>query len=135
VLNAQMGKDGPPMNGRDLHIGDFEWGILPATAPLSISTLSIAGIAMAFARDGAGRVALSFIGEGGSSLGEWHEAINVCAAHRLPVVFCVENNQIALSTPAHAQSKARVFADKAAHRARLHAHVRPRPSRRHALPR
>jgi 2-oxoisovalerate dehydrogenase E1 component len=114
VLNAQMGKHGPPMNGKDLHIGDFEWGILPATAPLSISTLSIAGMAMAFARDGSGRVALSFIGEGGSSLGEWHEAINVCATHRLPVVFCVENNQIALSTPAHAQSKARVFADKAA---------------------
>ena len=72
VLNAQMAKSGPPMDGRDLHIGDWEWGILPATAPLSISTLSIAGVAMAFSREGHGRVALSFIGEGGSSLGEWH---------------------------------------------------------------
>ena len=114
VLNAQMGKDGAPMSGKDLHIGDFDWGILPATAPLSISTLSIAGMAMAFSRDGSGRVAVSFIGEGGSSLGEWHEAINVCAVHGLPAVFCVENNQIALSTPAAAQSAARVFADKAA---------------------
>ena len=86
VLNAQMAKSGPPMDGRDLHIGDWEWGILPATAPLSISTLSIAGIAMAFFREGQGRVALSFIGEGGSSLGEWHEAINLCAARRLPAV-------------------------------------------------
>jgi 2-oxoisovalerate dehydrogenase E1 component len=58
-------------------------------------------------------VALSFIGEGGSSLGEWHEAINVCAARRLPAVFCVENNQTALSTPVSEQSAARVFADKA----------------------
>jgi 2-oxoisovalerate dehydrogenase E1 component len=114
VLNAQMAKAGPPMDGRDLHIGDWEWGILPATAPLSISTLSIAGIAMAFAREGTGRVALSFIGEGGSSLGEWHEAINVCAARRLPAIFCIENNQTALSTPVAEQSAARVFADKAA---------------------
>jgi 2-oxoisovalerate dehydrogenase E1 component len=114
VLNAQMAKSGPPMDGRDLHIGDWEWGILPATAPLSISTLSIAGIAMAFSRQERERVALSFIGEGGSSLGEWHEAINLCAARRLPAVFCIENNQTALSTPVGEQSAARVFADKAA---------------------
>src|SRR3989304_2037384 len=42
VLNGQMAKAGPPMDGRDLHIGDFAWGILPATAPLSISTLTAA---------------------------------------------------------------------------------------------
>src|SRR5207253_436910 len=35
VLNAQMGKAGPPMNGKDLHVGDFEHGILPAMAPLA----------------------------------------------------------------------------------------------------
>ena len=63
---------------------------------------------------GIGRVALSFIGEGGSSLGEWHEAINLCAARRLPAVFCVQNNQTALSTPVRDQSAVRVFADKAA---------------------
>ncbi len=114
VLNAQMAKAGLPMDGRDLHIGDWEWGILPATAPLSISTLSIAGVAMAFAREAKGRVALSFIGEGGSSLGEWHEAINLCAARRLPAIFCIENNQTALSTAVSEQSAARVFADKAA---------------------
>ena len=57
---------------------------------------------------------MSFIGEGGSSLGEWHEAINLCAARRLPAIFCVENNQTALSTPVREQSAVRVFADKAA---------------------
>ena len=99
VLNAQMGKAGPPLDGKDLHIGDFDWGILPPAAPLAIATLTIAGMAMAFAREGSGRVAVSFIGDGGSSLGEWHEAINLCAARRLPAVFCVQNNQTALSTP------------------------------------
>jgi hypothetical protein len=71
VLSAQMAKAGPPMNGRDLHIGDFAHGILPAAAPLAISSLTVAGMGLAFAQARAERVAVSFIGEGGSSLGEW----------------------------------------------------------------
>jgi 2-oxoisovalerate dehydrogenase E1 component len=114
VLSAQMAKAGPPMDGKDLHIGDFAYGILPASAPLATGTLTLAGMALAFAREGSGRIAVSFIGEGGSSLGEWHEAINLCAARRLPAVFCLENNQTALSTPVQEQSAVRVFADKAA---------------------
>jgi len=130
ILSAQMGKAGPPMNGKDLHVGDFEYGVLPPAAPLSIATLTLSGIAMAMAMDvdlekeatsgripggrtSGSRVALSFIGEGGSSLGEWHEAVNLCAARRLPIVFCVQNNQTALSTPIRDQSAVRVFADKA----------------------
>jgi 2-oxoisovalerate dehydrogenase E1 component len=113
ILNAQMGKQGPPMQGKDLHTGDLGWGILPAAAPLAISTATIGGMTMAFARQRSGRVAVSFIGEGGSSLGEWHEAINLCAARRLPAVFCIENNQMALSTPVKEQSAVRTFADKA----------------------
>jgi 2-oxoisovalerate dehydrogenase E1 component len=114
ALNAQAGKAGPPMDGRDFHIGDMDWGVLPATAPLAISTATAAGVALAFGLRGEDRVVVSFIGEGGSSLGEWHEAINVCAARRLPALFCVENNQTALSTPVSEQSAVRVFADKAA---------------------
>lgn len=119
VLSAQMAKAGPPMQGRDLHIGDFSWGVLPAAAPLSISTLTVTGMALAFQMTSARakqtpRVGLSFIGEGGSSLGEWHEAINLAGARKLPVVFCLENNQTALSTPVADQTSARVFADKAA---------------------
>ena len=59
------------------------------------------------------RVAVSFIGDGGSSLGEWHEAINTCAVGKLPAIFCVQNNQTALSTPVAGNTAARVFADKA----------------------
>jgi len=114
ALSAQMGKAGPPMNGKDLHVGDFAHGIVPAVAPLGISALTMAGMALAFARQGLGQVAVSFIGEGATSLGEWHEAINLCAVRRLPSVFGVENNQTALSTPVSEQSAARVFADKAA---------------------
>jgi 2-oxoisovalerate dehydrogenase E1 component len=114
VLSAQMGKAGPPMFGKDLHTGDWAWGVLPAAAPLAIGSLTIAGLAMGFWRQQAKRVALAFIGEGGSSLGEWHEAINLCAARKLPAIFCVQNNQTALSTPVPENSAVRVFADKAA---------------------
>jgi 2-oxoisovalerate dehydrogenase E1 component len=71
-------------------------------------------MALAFQLRQERRVGLSFIGEGGSSLGEWHEAINHAGARKLRVVFCLENNQTALSTPVAEQSAARVFADKAA---------------------
>ncbi len=121
VLNAQMGKSGPPMNGKDLHVGDWSLGILPAMAPLGGPALTIAGIAMAFQLDSEARgprpedsrIAVSFIGEGATSLGEWHEAINACAARKLPAIFCVQNNQTALSTAVSEQSAVRVFADKA----------------------
>src|SRR6185436_2126682 len=97
-----------------LHVGDWTNGILPAMAPLGSPALTIAGIAMAFALDREPRVAVSFVGEGSTSLGEWHEAINACAARKLPAIFCVQNNQTALSTPVREQAAVRVFADKAA---------------------
>lgn len=114
VLAAQMGKAGSPMEGRDLHIGDWSRGVLPPAAPLSIATLNAAGVAFACGLRDTGQVAASFIGEGGTSLGEWHEAINLTAARKLPAIFCVQNNQTALATPVSDQSAVRVFADKAA---------------------
>jgi 2-oxoisovalerate dehydrogenase E1 component len=112
VLSAQMGKAGPPMNGKDLHVGDWEHGVFPAMAPLGSPALAMAGVAMAFKLRNEPRVAVSFVGEGTTSLGEWHEAINACAARKLPAVFCVQNNQTALSTPVRDNSAVRVFADK-----------------------
>ncbi|HYR28522.1 MAG TPA: thiamine pyrophosphate-dependent enzyme, partial [Thermoanaerobaculia bacterium] len=106
-------KAGAPMDGKDLHVGDWAHGILPAMAPLGSPALTIAGIATAFQLRKDDRVAVSFIGEGATSLGEWHEAINACAARRLPAIFCVQNNQTALSTPVRDNSAVRVFADKA----------------------
>jgi 2-oxoisovalerate dehydrogenase E1 component len=114
ILNGQMGKSGPPMDGKDLHVGDFGYGVVPAAAPLAISTMTLAGVAMAFSLRNEDRVAVSYVGEGATSMGEWHEAINLCAARKLPAIFCVENNQTALSTPLSDQSAVRVFAEKAA---------------------
>jgi 2-oxoisovalerate dehydrogenase E1 component len=114
VLTAQAGKTGGPMDGRDLHIGDLDKGVLPATAPLAISTQTLVGIAYSFKLDGTDRAAVSFIGEGGSSLGEWHEAVNFAAAKRLAMIFFIENNRWALGTHASEQAAVRRFSAKAA---------------------
>ena len=114
ILLVQYGKAGTPMDGRDLHHGDLLDGILPPTAPLAIGTQTLIGLAYAFKLRREDRVCVSFIGEGGSSLGEWHEAINFAAVQRLNMVFVVENNQWALGTHVSEQSRARRFANKAA---------------------
>lgn len=113
ALNAQAGHNGKPCDGRDLHVGDLSFGMLTPGAPLAMASCSLLGMAMAFKRRQEQRIAISFIGEGGSSLGEWHEAINFAAVLELPMIFCIENNQTALSTPVQQQSRAKRFADKA----------------------
>ena len=85
VLSAQMGKAGPPMDGKDLHIGDLSLGH-PAGGGAAEHPDSHRGRhGDGVSRCGARTAWPSrFIGEGGCSLGEWHEAINLCAARRLP---------------------------------------------------
>ncbi len=114
AILVQYGKAGTPMDGRDLHVGDLDWGVLPPAAPLGIATQTIVGIAHALRQRGEERVCLACIGEGGSSLGEWHESVNFAAAQKLPAVFVVQNNQWALGTHVSEQSATRRFALRAA---------------------
>ena len=114
ALRVQAGKAGTPMGGRDLHVGDYDRGVLPPTAPLAVATQTLIGVAYGFALKGEDRVAVAFIGEGGASLGEWHEAINFAAVRKLAMVFLLENNQWALGTHVSEQSAARRFAPRAA---------------------
>jgi 2-oxoisovalerate dehydrogenase E1 component len=113
AINAQMGRAGLPFDGRDLHVGDLSCGVLPPAAPLAIATATVTGMALAMKHKKEQRIGVSFIGEGGTSLGEWHESINFAAVQKLPMIFCVENNQTALSTPVSYQSAAKQFSDKA----------------------
>ncbi|MEE8367180.1 MAG: thiamine pyrophosphate-dependent enzyme, partial [Thermoanaerobaculia bacterium] len=111
---VQYGKAGTPVGGRDLHVGDLESGVLPPAAPLAIATQTLLGIAQAMKVGGKGRVCVSFIGDGGSSLGEWHEAVNFAAVRDLPLVFIVENNLWALGTHVSEQTRAKRFSARAA---------------------
>ncbi len=111
---VQYGKKGTPVDGRDIHTGDFARGVLPPAAPLAIATQTLIGMAYAFKAREEDRVCVSFIGDGGSSLGEWHEAINLAGVQKLAMIFIVENNQWALGTHVSEQTAAKRFALRAA---------------------
>ena len=72
------------------------------------------GAAMSFQMRGQPHAALTFIGDGGSSTGAWHETINMAAVYRAPLVVVIENNQYAYSTPVYEQMVIRDIADRAA---------------------
>src|SRR6185295_12732716 len=101
-------------DGRDLHVGALWKGVLPPTAPLIIGTQTLVGLAYAAKLRKEDRVFVSLLGEGGSSLGEWHEAINFAAVQRLSMVFVIENNHWALGTHWTEQTAAPRFALKGA---------------------
>ena len=114
VVLSQVGKKGTTFDGRDLHVGALGKGVLPPTAPLSIGTQTLVGLAYAAKLRKEDRVFVSLLGEGGSSLGEWHEAINFASVQRLNMVFVIENNRWALGTRSTEQSAVSRFALKAA---------------------
>ena len=113
-LRIQFGKRGSSVDGRDLHTGDLDRGVVHSAAPLAVASQTLLGIAFALKQRQSDQICVSFIGEGGSSLGEWHEAVNFAAVQRLNMIFVVENNHWALGTHVHEQSAVRRFAAKAA---------------------
>ncbi|HLX07417.1 MAG TPA: thiamine pyrophosphate-dependent enzyme, partial [Thermoanaerobaculia bacterium] len=71
-----------------------------------------AGCAFAFRQRRSDRVAINFIGEGGTSTGDFHEGLNMAAVWKLPLVLVIENNHYAFSTPADQQYAARRLSDR-----------------------
>jgi TPP-dependent pyruvate/acetoin dehydrogenase alpha subunit len=88
--------------GRDgnSHIGDWAGNrTFTVISHLPIAYPVACGAALAYKRSGDRRVAMAICGDGATSNGRWHEALNWSAIHRLPVVWIVNNNQFAYSTP------------------------------------
>ncbi len=71
-----------------------------------------AGCAFAFRQSGSDRVAINFIGEGGTSTGDFHEGLNMAAVWNLPLILVIENNRYAFSTPARLQYAAEKLSDR-----------------------
>ena len=86
----------------------------PITVPIASQTLHAAGVATAIKiRNQKGRAVLTEIGDGGTSEGEFYEAMNVAGVWNLGLVFVVNNNQWAISMPRELQTAAETFAQKA----------------------
>lgn len=97
---------------RSFHFGTNEHRIVGMISHLG-PQLSVAdGIALAYQLKGEKNVALAFCGEGGTSEGEFHEALNVAAVWQLPVIFLIENNGYGLSTPVSEQFVCKNLTDK-----------------------
>ena len=84
--------------GGSLHVGDMSVGALPAIAIVGASSPIAAGMAFAFKRQKTEQIALNFFGEGTANKGDWHEALNLAAIWKLPVIFLCENNLYGVST-------------------------------------
>jgi 2-oxoisovalerate dehydrogenase E1 component alpha subunit len=85
----------------------------PISVPIASQCQHAAGIAFAFKHREEARVALTCIGDGGTSEGDFYEAMNVAGAWKLPVVFVVNNNRWAISVPLEQQTAAKTLAQKA----------------------
>ncbi len=110
--------EGKPLGftkGRDrsFHFGTQEFHIIGMISHLGPQLAVANGIALADVLSKRKKVTLAFTGEGATSEGDFHEALNVAAVWNLPVIFLVENNGYALSTPIREQFKCKAIVDKA----------------------
>lgn len=109
--------EGKPMGftkGRDrsFHFGSMEHHIVGMISHLGPQLSLADGIGLAHRLKGEPKVAVAFSGEGGTSEGEFHEALNVAAVWQLPVIFVIENNGYGLSTTTQEQYRCNTLADK-----------------------
>src|SRR4029079_1483138 len=114
ILGQYMGRAGGVTGGRDgnVHFGDWQLGCVGMVSMLPDMMLVATSIGMAFKLRHEQRCALTWFGDGSTSRGDFHEAMNWAGVQKLPVIFVLENNQFAYSTPLEAQ-----FAVDPVHRA------------------
>jgi 2-oxoisovalerate dehydrogenase E1 component alpha subunit len=111
-----FGKQGEPTSGgRQMpsHWGSRRLNVLSTSSPVATQVPHAAGIALGMKLRGDDRVALTCIGEGSTSQGEWYEGLNWAAVHKLPMICLVQNNVYAISVPVDRQMAVPNVADRA----------------------
>ncbi len=114
LLRQLLGREEGFTQGRDrtFHFGHLEKGIVGMISHLGAMLPVACGLALAAKLRGEQRVAAAFTGDGATSEGDFHEALNLAAVWKLPVLFVIENNYWGLSTPAPEQYACRNLADR-----------------------
>ncbi|MFQ5843487.1 MAG: thiamine pyrophosphate-dependent dehydrogenase E1 component subunit alpha [Planctomycetota bacterium] len=115
VMRNYLGRATGPTGGCDgnTHFGALEHNIIGPISMLGSLIPVCAGAALAFRMRGEPRVALTWIGDGGSNIGDFHEGLNFAGVLQLPLVVVLENNQYAYSTPVRCQTAAKSFVCRA----------------------
>ncbi|CAM9105623.1 pyruvate dehydrogenase (acetyl-transferring) E1 component subunit alpha [Mycoplasma todarodis] len=119
--NAAMLMKGVPLINQFLYWNGNEKGniipkdvnVFPINIVIATQYSHTAGVAYALKQQKKKAVALTFIGDGGTSEGEFYEAMNIAGVHKWPAVFCINNNQWAISTPTKMETNAGTLAAKA----------------------
>jgi 2-oxoisovalerate dehydrogenase E1 component len=116
LFRQLLGREGGLTKGRDrtFHVGVPEHHIVGMISHLGAMLPVATGLALAARLREEPRVAAAFTGDGATSEGDFHEALNLAAVWKLPVLFIVENNQYGLSTPAAEQYACAHLADRGA---------------------
>ncbi|WP_445738132.1 alpha-ketoacid dehydrogenase subunit alpha/beta [Mariniflexile sp.] len=116
LFGQWQGKASGFTKGRDrsFHFGTQDYKIVGMISHLGPQLGVADGIALASKLNSQNHVVAVFTGEGGTSEGDFHEALNVASVWQLPVLFCVENNGYGLSTPTNEQYNCQHIADKGA---------------------
>lgn len=112
-----LGKATGTSGGRDVNlhgVGDLDLGVVGFISHLPHSLPVTVGVALSFVYRKEARVAMSYVGDGSSSSGLFHESLNLASIHNAPFVLIVENNQYAYSTPLHQQMRVPDIAARAA---------------------
>jgi len=105
MLKAYLGTADQITRGRDLHTGDPGLGVIPPTSMMGCLVPVFTGIGLALKQRGERRAGLTWIGDGASRTGAFHEGINFAAILKVPIIFVVQNNQVALGTAVEKHSR------------------------------
>jgi len=116
IIAQYMGRRTGLTRGRDgnMHMGDMDYNVIAFVSHLGDNVPVAAGAALAFRQRGQHGVALCYNGEGATSRGDWHEGLNFASVQRLPVVYFINNNAYAYSTPMSLQMAVEDVASRAA---------------------
>jgi TPP-dependent pyruvate/acetoin dehydrogenase alpha subunit len=110
IFAGYLGTADGPNGGRDGHFGDLASGVLQPISHVGDMVPVVAGIGLAFRQRGEGRVALTWVGDGATKTAAVHEGLNLAGVLRVPAIFVLQNNQVALGTRV-AQHQLGDFAD------------------------
>ena len=117
VFGNLLGKVSGVSGGRDANIhgmGDLSLNIVGYISHIPMSMPITLGVAMSLKLRNEAKVAMTYVGDGGSNAGLWHETLNMAALYKVPYVLIVENNQYAYSTHVSDQMPIENIADRAA---------------------
>ncbi|MCQ0112692.1 alpha-ketoacid dehydrogenase subunit alpha/beta [Zhouia amylolytica] len=116
LFEQWQGKEGGFTKGRDrsFHFGTQEYKIVGMISHLGPQLGVADGIALGDLLNNRKKITAVFTGEGGTSEGDFHEALNIASVWNLPVLFCIENNGYGLSTPVKEQYNCENLVDRAA---------------------